>query len=74
MSFPADNYVSPEDAAGVVADHAFFQYERTLQRESLPELSISLPPAQPANASLQDAAEQSRANNSTLQNGKAQAL
>jgi hypothetical protein len=30
----------------VVADHAFFQYERTLQREYDPELIIHLPPAQ----------------------------
>ena len=35
-----------EDAAATVADHAFFQYERTLQRESNPELIITLPPAQ----------------------------
>ncbi len=34
-----------EDAAATVADHAFFQYERTLQRESNPELIITLPPA-----------------------------
>ena len=30
----------------MVADHAFFQYERTLQREYDPELIIHLPPAQ----------------------------
>lgn len=29
-----------------MADHAFFQYERTLQRESNPELIITLPPLQ----------------------------
>ena len=40
------NYASPEDAAATVADHAFFQYERTLQRESNPELIITLPPVQ----------------------------
>lgn len=35
-----------EDVAAVVADHAFFQYERTLQREYGPELIVHLPPAQ----------------------------
>ena len=34
--------------AAIVADHTFFQYERTLQREYNPELSISLPPFQSA--------------------------
>ena len=34
--------------AATVADHTFFQYERTLQREYNPELSISLPPLQAA--------------------------
>ena len=32
--------------AAVVADHAFFQYERTLQREYNPELIIHLPSSQ----------------------------
>ncbi len=32
--------------AAVVADHAFFQYERTLQREYNPELIIHLPSPQ----------------------------
>ena len=34
--------------AALVADHTFFQYERTLQREYNPELSISLPALQNA--------------------------
>ena len=34
--------------AAIVADHTFFQYERTLQREYNPELSISLPAFQSA--------------------------
>ncbi len=34
---------SGADMAAVVADHAFFQYERTLQREYNPELIIHLP-------------------------------
>ena len=38
------SYASLEDATAIVADHAFFQYERTLQRESNPELIINLPP------------------------------
>ena len=40
---PPGHYGSPEDAAATVADHAFFQYERTLQREANPELCIYLP-------------------------------
>lgn len=42
------DYASPVDATATVADHAFFQYERTLQRESNPELIINLPPLPPA--------------------------
>ncbi len=37
---------SGADLAAVVADHAFFQYERTLQREYNPELVIHLPAPQ----------------------------
>ena len=37
---------SGAELAAVVADHAFFQYERTLQREYNPELVINLPSPQ----------------------------
>ena len=50
------NYASPEDATATVADHAFFQYERTLQRESNPELIINLPPLPTSPAQLTDVA------------------
>lgn len=33
-----------------IAEHAFFQYERALQREADPELRIALPPARAARA------------------------
>ena len=36
--------------AAAVAEHAFFQYERALQREAEPELRVSLPPAPAAQA------------------------
>lgn len=44
MCFPLGEYETAEDAAATIADHAFFQYERMLQRESGPELTITLPP------------------------------
>ncbi|CAL8462796.1 g2329 [Coccomyxa elongata] len=50
------NYASPEDATATVADHAFFQYERTLQRECNPELIINLPPPPTSPAQLTDVA------------------
>ncbi|KAK9825158.1 hypothetical protein WJX81_006717 [Elliptochloris bilobata] len=34
-------------AAAAVAEHAFYQYERALQREADPELLVALPPAAP---------------------------
>ena len=43
--------------AATVADHTFFQYERTLQREYNPELSISLPPLQAAGSQAALAAQ-----------------
>ena len=39
----ADADADPAGAAAAVADHAFFQYERALQREADPELLIQLP-------------------------------
>ena len=41
----------------IVADHTFFQYERTLQREYNPELSISLPPVHDAVSAATAAAQ-----------------
>ena len=41
-----DTGPSGADMAAVVADHAFFQYERTLQREYDPELIVHLPLSQ----------------------------
>lgn len=38
-----DADADPAGAAAAVADHAFFQYERALQREADPELLIQLP-------------------------------
>ena len=43
--------------AAVVADHTFFQYERTLQREYNPELSICLQPFQNAGSQAALAAQ-----------------